>query len=388
MTMNRKNMRDQRLGILGAGQLGKMLCQRASQWNLKTILLDKSSEFPAAGMADEFITGDFTDAQDVAKLIGRCDRATIEIEKVSSEGLRKLRASGISVQPNIESLDVIKDKGLQKNFYRDAGFPSSAYRLISTEAEIKELVSQGKLPLPFVLKSRTGGYDGKGVQIVKTVDELDQLISGPYLIEELVDIAKELAVIAVANERGEVRSFPMVEMLFDPKANLVDYLICPSDVSPAIENHARQLAESLIAEMKICGLLSVEMFLTSDGEILINEVAPRPHNSGHHTIEACNHSQYEMHLRGVMNWPLPEIELVRPAAMLNILGTGEIGKTMIQGWQDLMTEPNVYPHIYGKNLSKPYRKMGHITVTGTTIEEVKQRSERIKGRLRVSGRTS
>lgn len=375
----------ERLGILGAGQLGKMLCQKASEWNLHTTLLDKSVDFPAGRLGHNFIQGDFTKAEEVAQLIGHCDRVTIEIEKVSTEGLKRLRDTGIIVHPSIEALEIIKDKGLQKNFYAQKGYPSSDYQLLDSEDEVRSGFSSGELSFPLVLKSRTGGYDGRGVQVLRASSDLEELIPGPYVVEELVDIEKELAVIAVANERGDVRSFPIVEMIFDPVANLVDYLLCPSQISPEIEHRARSMAEQLIKDMGISGLLSVELFLTKAGDILINEVAPRPHNSGHHTIEACNHSQYEMHLRGVMDWPLPEVQLVRPAAMINLLGSGQIGAAQLSGWQELLQHPNVYPHIYGKELSKPYRKMGHITITGRNIDEVENLSRRVKNVLSVTG---
>ena len=225
----------------------------------------------------------------------------------------------------------------------------------------------------------------RGVQILHSSDDLESLIDGPYLLEEMVSIHKELAVIAVANQNNEVQSFPAVEMIFDPAANLVDSLMCPAQIDPSIESAAKDIAENLINSFGISGLLSVEFFLTTDNELLINEVAPRPHNSGHHTIEACNHSQYEMHLRGVLNWPLPAIKLLKPALMINLLGSGNPGPTEVHGWDEVMNLSDVYVHLYGKKESRPYRKMGHITIMGEDMEQILKKAKIVKEHLTITG---
>ncbi len=378
-------MQTKTLGILGAGQLGKMLCERASPWTLDTVLLDAKEDFPAAQLAGTFITGDFSSAEDVIKLIGKCDTATIEIERVSSEGLRALMESGITVHPHPDSLDIIKDKGLQKDFYRDHDYPTSRYIHADTKQAVIDLMESDAWNYPVVLKCRTDGYDGRGVQICRSHSDVQSAMAGPYLLEDMVKIDTEISVIAVANESGEVRSFPAVEMVFDPEANLVDYLLCPAKIHPKVAAEAEELARKLIADLKICGLLAVEMFINEDGELLINEVAPRPHNSGHHTIEACNHSQFEMHLRGVLNWPLPEIKLVRPAAMINLIGSGETGPAVYHGWRELSAMPDVYIHLYNKKICKPGRKMGHITICSDNIEDLKKRIPELRGILTVEG---
>jgi len=379
-------MHTKTLGILGAGQLGKMLCERASPWTLDTVLLDAQLDFPAAHLAGTFIEGDFSSEEDVKKLIGKCDTATIEIEKVSSAGLRALIEAGITVHPHPDSLDIIKDKGLQKDFYTDQDYPTIRYILAETKKAVLDLMDTDAWNYPVVLKCRTGGYDGRGVQICRSNSDVQMAMDGPYLLEDMVNIETELSVIAVANESGEVRSFPAVEMVFDPEANLVDYLLCPAKIHPKVAAEAEELARRLITDLKICGLLAVEMFINKDGDLLINEVAPRPHNSGHHTIEACNHSQFEMHLRGVLNWPLPDIKLVRPAAMINLIGTGSAGPAVYHGWRELSAMHDVYIHLYNKKISKPGRKMGHITICGDSIEDLKKRVPEMRKILSVEGK--
>ena len=265
-------MRIPRLGILGAGQLGKMLCQAASPLSVETTLLDISSDYPAMSLSSRHIIGDFTNQEHVKAIADHCDVATIEIEKVSSDGLRNLIELGVTVHPNPMALDIIKDKGYQKQFYKENGFPSSPFFLAKDKEEIELLLKSEEIELPFVLKSRTGGYDGRGVQIIRHLDDLRELISGPYLIEELIDIQKELALIVARNENDELSFIPMVEMIFDQEANLVDYLFAPASIDKAIIDQATTLGAELIRAFDICGLLSIEFFLDKDGNLLINEV--------------------------------------------------------------------------------------------------------------------
>ena len=373
-----------KLGILGGGQLGKMLCQSASRWNTYTRVLDKSTDFPAARVCTEFITGDFTNADDVVRIADDLDVATIEIESVNSDGLRVLRELGVRVHPDPDALDIIKDKGFQKIFYRDKGIPTSEFRLFDDKQQILLAIDSGELSYPFVLKARKDGYDGRGVSIIRNQEQLMESFDSYLLVEELVDIELEIAVIAARNESGDLKTFPPVGMQFHPTANLVEFLYCPIDVAPEIIHRAEEIAMATINAFNISGLLAVELFLTKSGEILVNEVAPRPHNSGHHTIEACNTSQFEQHLRGVMNLPLADIHLVRPGVMLNMLGAeGFTGPASYTGVNDAIGLGNVYPHIYGKAITKPYRKMGHITVVDDSLERAIEKANLVKQLIKV-----
>ncbi|MEM1216927.1 MAG: ATP-grasp domain-containing protein, partial [Bacteroidota bacterium] len=292
-----------------------------------------------------------------------------------------------TVHPDPATLDIIKDKGAQKAFYSEHQLPTALYELFADAAGVRQAVAAGKWSLPFVQKSRTGGYDGRGVAVIRTPEDLDhQLLPGPCLLEQLVDIDKELAVIVARNADKEMRSFPLVEMVFDPKANLVDYLQAPAEVSPEVCAAATALAERTAAAYGLSGLLAVELFLTQTGDILVNEVAPRPHNSGHHTIESCPTSQFEQHLRGVLNLPLGDTQLLRPALMLNILGeAGYQGLVQYEGVADVLAMPEVFVHLYGKTHTRPFRKMGHVTIMGDSLLECQQKAEQVKAVLKCKG---
>ena len=375
---------DFKLGILGGGQLGKMLCQSASRWDLHTRVLDQSLDFPAGTVAREFREGNFTQYDDVISIGDDIDVATIEIESVNSDGLRALRERGIKVHPDPDALDIIKDKGLQKQFYNTHGIPTSDFEFYSDKDEIRSDINSGRLSFPFVLKARRDGYDGRGVAIIKTPADLDDAFDADYMIEALVDIELEIAVIAARNESGDIKTFPPVGMQFHPTANLVEFLYCPVNLDPRVIHRAEEIAIDTIRAFHLCGLLAIEMFLTKDGQILVNEVAPRPHNSGHHTIEACNASQFEQHLRGILNLPLVDIELMTPAVMINILGAeGFTGPPSYTGFDEIMKLPGVYPHIYGKTMTKPFRKMGHITITGSSLEQAIEKANLVRSQIKV-----
>ncbi len=372
------------LGILGGGQLGKMLCQQASQWSLKTHVLDRSRTFPAGAVSNVFVEGDFTKEADVLQFGRGLPLITIEIESVNSNALRVLSAEGIDVHPHPEALDIIKDKALQKQFYRDQGLPTSSFQVLSGLDEIRHALQLGALTLPFVMKARRDGYDGRGVMIARSAEDLDKAFDTPCITESLVDIDMELAVIVARNAHGEIHSFPPVGMSFHPNANLVEFLYCPSGIGPALEQEAVQIAQATVEAFGICGLLAVEMFLTTDGDILINEVAPRPHNSGHHTIEACNVSQYEQHLRAILNLPLADIHLKSPAVMVNVLGEpGFTGPAMYTGLQDILKVNDAYVHLYGKTETRPWRKMGHVTTLGSTVDEAMKKAKFVKDTLKI-----
>lgn len=373
-----------KIGILGAGQLGKMLAIEGANWHLHLEALDSSPDSPAAHLVQNMKIGQFGNFDDVVKFGIDKDILTIEIEHVNTEALRVLKAQGKTVIPDPDLLDIIKDKGRQKEFYKSNNLPTSSFELYKDKKEVLEAVDAGDWLPPFVQKSRTAGYDGKGVVIIKSKDDLNKLLDGPCVIEKAVDIDKELAVIAVANALGELKIFPVVEMLFNPEANLVENLFCPARIDDSVRQQAEVLARSTMTAYGLKGLLAIEMFLSKDGELLINEVAPRPHNSGHHTIEACVSSQYQQHLRALLNLPLGDTSLRSPAMMINLLGHPDHeGPAMYSGIEEIMKIPNVYVHIYGKQLTKPYRKMGHITILGDSFEAVNAKANQIRQTLKV-----
>lgn len=376
-----------KLGVLGGGQLGKMMALPAANWQLPYWVLDQDTSFPAAPYATHFVEGDFGLAKDVLAFGRQVDVLTIEIEHVHTGALTQLQEEGITVHPDPKTLEIIKDKGRQKQFYRVHQLPTSAYLLYESEEALRQAIAENRQSLPFVQKSRTGGYDGRGVAVIQTEADLEnKLLTGPCLVEELVAIEKELAVIVARNARGEMRSFPVVEMAFDPEANLVDYLLAPAQIPAEVTQRATQVAEAAATAFGLSGLLAVELFWTKEGKILVNEVAPRPHNSGHHTIESCVTSQFAQHLRGVLDLPLGDTRLLQPAAMVNILGAaGFTGPVRYQGLEEVMQMEGVFVHLYGKKRTRPARKMGHATIIAPTVEEVIEKAHQVKALIRCEG---
>ena len=374
-----------KLGILGGGQLGKMLCQAAAPWQLPLYILDSDDTAPAAPHATVFQRGNFRDYDDVMTFARGLDVVTIEIEHIDTRALHELERSGVKVYPQPAIIDLIKDKGLQKQFYAQHGIATTDFRLFDSKADVIRAVHAGELHPPFVQKSRTGGYDGQGVSIIRYREEVeDRLLDGACLVEQLADIDKELAVIVARSPSGEVRVFNTVEMEFHPTANLVEFLVAPAALDGDTDGRATKLAVEVVQRMEIVGLLAVELFLTKSGEMLVNEVAPRPHNSGHHTIEACVTSQYEQHLRAVLDLPLGDPALLRPAAMVNLLGAeGHTGPTIYEGLDEALAIPEVHPHLYGKATTRPFRKMGHITALGDTVKQARDRAARAREVLKV-----
>lgn len=375
---------DYDLGILGGGQLGKMLCQASSRWQLHTHILDAAKDFPAGKVCTSFTEGNFKDYNDAFEFGKDKDAVTIEIESVNSEALHALKAKGVIVHPNPDALDIIKDKGLQKQFYVKNELPTSSFDLYDDKAAIQAAVTSKSLEFPFVVKARSGGYDGRGVSIIKNQEDLDKCFDAPSLVEPALDIEVEISVVVARNTSGEIRSFPVVGMEFHPTANLVEYLYCPAGIGPALEQEAVQIAHSAIEDFDICGLLAVEMFVTTNGDILINEVAPRPHNSGHHTIEACSVSQFEQHIRGVTGLPLVDPVLRSPAVMINILGAeGFTGKAIYRGVTEALAIDDVHIHLYGKEITKPFRKMGHATIMAPRLEQAIEKSKLVRDLIKV-----
>ena len=374
--------KDLRLGVLGGGQLGRMLIQAANDLNIHIHCLDPDPNAPCSEIAHSFSCGSLTDFNTVLNFGSDKHLITVEIENVNVEALAELEKKGVKVFPQPNVLKLIQDKGLQKEFYLKNNIPTAAFELISSKAELLL-----KTDFPFVHKLRTGGYDGKGVKIISNLSEAEQSFDAPSVIEEKIDFQKELSVLVARNEKGEIKTFPLVECEFNPEANLVEFLFSPADVSPEIELKAKEIASQLIEKLNMVGLLAVELFLTKSNELLVNEIAPRPHNSGHHTIECCTTSQFSQHLRAILNLPLGDTSLIQAGAMINLVGEKEFnGPVIYDGLENLLSIPGVFPHLYGKEISKPFRKMGHITITGKNIDELKAKRDKIKGLIRVISR--
>ena len=371
--------KDLRLGVLGGGQLGRMLIQAANDLNIHIHCLDPDPNAPCSEIAHSFSCGSLTDFNTVLNFGSDKHLITVEIENVNVEALIELEKKGVKVFPQPNVLKLIQDKGLQKEFYLKNNIPTAAFELISSKAELLL-----KTDFPFVHKLRTGGYDGKGVKIISNLSEAEQSFDAPSVIEEKIDFQKELSVLVARNEKGEIKTFPLVECEFNPEANLVEFLFSPADVIPEIELKAKEIASQLIEKLNMVGLLAVELFLTKSNELLVNEIAPRPHNSGHHTIECCTTSQFSQHLRAILNLPLGDTSLIQAGAMINLVGEKEFnGPVIYDGLENLLSIPGVFPHLYGKEISKPFRKMGHITITGKNIDELKAKRDKIKGLIRV-----
>lgn len=378
-----------KIGILGGGQLGKMLCLAAANWDFKTYVLDAEASYPAGAVCTGFTAGNFKSYDDVLAFGQDKDILTIEIEHVNTDALRALEAQGKAVHPRPDAIDIIKDKGLQKLFYRENNLPTPEFELFDDENAAAAAIESGRWTLPCVQKTRTAGYDGRGVAILRNRSDLgSKLLKGPCLLEKLVPLQTELAVIAARNPSGEVAVFPPVEMDFHPEANLVELLLCPARVSPLVAAEAEALADRVIRTFDLCGLLAVEMFLTPEGELLVNEVAPRPHNSGHHTIDSAASSQYQQHLRAICDLPLGATEQKYPAVMLNLLGEpGCKGPVHYEGVAECLGIDGVHIHLYGKALTAPFRKMGHVTVIAPTLQEAIDKANEVKNKLKVVSKT-
>ena len=368
-----------KLGIIAGGQLGKMLIQEASKWDLVTYVLDNDENCPAKSIASFYIKGSNIDFDSVYQFGKMVDILTFEIENVNIEALKKLKSEGLRIAPDPDILKLIQDKGLQKEFYKNNGIPTSAFKIYESKATILNGIDKGEINLPFVQKLTKGGYDGHGVTVVNSKNDLTKLLSGVSVIEEKVEIEKEISVIVARNRKGEIKSFPVVEMYFDPIANLVDELICPALITVEQSEKAVNLASEIIELLNMEGLLAVEFFIDSKGEVIVNEVAPRPHNSGHHTIESIITSQFEQHLRAVLNLPLGSTKIKLPSVMINILGAdGYEGPVIYEGLSESLAIDGVKIHLYGKKITKPNRKMGHVTIMSSSINCALKKAEKVK----------
>ncbi|MBK8644622.1 MAG: 5-(carboxyamino)imidazole ribonucleotide synthase [Saprospiraceae bacterium] len=375
---------EKKIGFLGAGQLGKMLAQEASKLDLELHFLDKSKDYPA-GKVSRFLTeGDFNKYHDVLNFGRSVDVLSIEIEQVNTEALGQLQLEGVKVFPQPEIIRLIQDKGLQKQFLLTHGIPTAPFTLFDSTDSIVSMVQTGMIKFPFVQKLRKGGYDGKGVEIIRSFEDFPKLMEGPSLVEEMADIVKEISIITVRNEHGEIRNYPAVEMLFHPSANLVEYLLCPAEIPEQVLVHANRLALELTEQLSIVGLLAIEMFVLKDGHIWINEMAPRPHNSGHHTLDNGATSQFENHLRAILDLPLGPTEGEPWSIMVNLLGAENFsGPAVYEGLEDCLAIPGVHIHLYGKEETRPHRKMGHVTITDKNLASCREKANFVQQTLKV-----
>lgn len=373
-----------KLAILGGGQLGKMLIEAASDWNIQTFVLDPDPDCSCAHLAYEFTCGSFKDYETVYQFGQKANKITIEIEHVNVEALMQLKKEGKEIYPDPEALMIIQDKGRQKLFYEDQELPTSNFQIADHKFELQELIREEKINFPFVQKNCKAGYDGKGVQIIRSETDMHLLFDDASVIEDLVEIEKELSVIVARDKNGNTNCFPVVEMEFHPTANLVEFLSAPAQITKELSDLAGLIAINTINAFNITGILAVELFLTKSGEILINEVAPRPHNSGHHTIEANYTSQYEQLLRCIFDLPLGSTHLRSPAVMVNLLGEENFtGEAIYEGMDTCLAMEGVYVRLYGKKITKPFRKMGHVTIIGDDLNQAKEKAKFVKEKFKV-----
>ncbi|MBS1506925.1 MAG: 5-(carboxyamino)imidazole ribonucleotide synthase [Bacteroidetes bacterium] len=377
--MQQRFYQNYKVGILGGGQLGRMLIQSGMDWNINFSVLDPDPVAPCASLC-EFQSGKLTDFNTVMAFGQSCDLITIEIENVNVSALKELQKLGKKVFPQPEVIELVQDKRQQKLFYNEKGIPTADFILVENKKEVADHLTF----LPAVNKLGREGYDGRGVQILRSPQDLDKAFEAPGLLEKLIEFEKEISVIVARNESGEVKVFPAVEMIFHPEANLVEYLFSPAQLDELIVKEANRIATKIITELNMVGLLAVEMFVTKDQRVLVNEIAPRPHNSGHQSIEANITSQYQQHLRAILNLPLGDTSITQPSAMVNLLGEdGFAGNAQYDGLEEVLKLPGTYVHLYGKKLTKPFRKMGHVTIVDNDIESLKKKATFVKQSLKI-----
>ena len=375
------------LGILGGGQLGKMLLYETRKFDIKTSVLDPSKNAPCKIACDTFEVGDLMDFETVYNFGKKVDVLTFEIEHVNIDALEALEKEGITVYPSSNTLRNINDKITQKKFYQTHQIPTSSFQVFNSKDELIVAINKYEIRYPFVWKQSTGGYDGMGVCIVKNKEDLANVKNIPCIAEKLIPFVNELAVIVSRNPNGEVASYPVVEMEFHPEANQVEYVICPARIENNIAERAKKIAEKVSNAFEHVGLLAVELFQTEEGEILVNEVAPRPHNSGHFSIEGSLTNQFEQHIRAILNLPLGNTKSKIAAIMVNLVGEeGYIGDAYYKNLEQILSLEGVTPHIYGKKQTRPFRKMGHVTIVNNDISKARKIAEVVKNTIKVINR--
>ena len=375
---------DFKLGILGGGQLGKMLLFDTRKFDIQTYILDPSDEAPCKIACNQFFKGDLMDFETVYNFGKKVDVLTFEIELVNLEALVKLEEEGVKVFPSPKTLQLIQNKGIQKDFYIQHAIPTANYKRFENLKSLIVDILDSKTKLPFVWKCTEFGYDGNGVKVIRQISDLDNLANVECIAEEMVPFKNELAVIVCRNPSGEIKTYPVVEMEFHPEANQVEYVICPARIDEKVAEKAKAIALNVSEKFNHVGLLAVEMFQTEDDEILVNEVAPRPHNSGHYSIEASYTSQFEHHLRAILNLPLGNTDSKVAGIMVNLSGEeGYSGDVVYQNIEKILGWNGVTPHIYGKKQTRPFRKMGHVTIVNQDINEARRIAEEVKNTIRV-----
>ena len=375
---------DFKLGILGGGQLGKMLLYDTRKFDIQTYVLDPSDEAPCKIACDHFFKGDLMNFETVYNFGKLVDVLTFEIELVNLEAVAKLEDEGLKVYPSPKTLKLIQNKGIQKDFYIQHSIPTANYKRFPNLKSVVVDILDSKLKLPFVWKCTEFGYDGNGVKVIRQISDLDNLANVECIAEEMIPFKNELAVIVCRNPSGDIKTYPVVEMEFHPEANQVEYVICPARIDDKVSEKARAIALTVSEKFNHVGLLAVEMFQTEDDEVIVNEVAPRPHNSGHYSIEASYTSQFENHLRAILDLPLGKTDSKVAGIMVNLVGEeGFSGNVIYENIEKILGWDGVTPHIYGKKQTRPFRKMGHVTIINENISEARRIAEDVKNTIRV-----
>lgn len=375
---------DFKLGILGGGQLGRMLLAETQKFDIHTAVLESNKNAPCAAICNEFVVGNLLDFDAVYNFGKKVDLLTIEIENINLDALDRLEAEGLKIFPKPKDLRIIQSKAIQKKFYLKHQIPTAAFDHFEYFKELKQSYENKSITFPFVWKAARFGYDGNGVKVVRNIEDLNRLPNEECITEELIPFKNELAVIVARNEDGETKTYPVVEMEFHPEANQVEYVICPARIDSKIAEKAREVALKVVNDLDFIGLLAVEMFQTKEDEILVNEVAPRPHNSGHYSIEASYTNQFEQHLRSVLNLPLGSTTSKVAGIMVNLVGEeGFSGQVIYQNIEKIIKIEGVTPHIYGKKETRPFRKMGHVTIVNSDIDVARKIAQKVKETIRV-----
>ena len=373
-----------KLGVLGGGQLGRMLLAETQKFDIHTSILESNKNAPCAEICNRFVIGNLLDFDAVYNFGKTVDLLTIEIENVNLDALDKLEDEGLTIYPKPKDLRIIQSKARQKNFYVDHQIPTAEFSHYAYLEELKHSYENSIIEFPFVWKAARFGYDGNGVKIVRNIADLESLPNVECITEKLIPFKNELAVIVARNEKGEVKTYPVVEMEFHPEANQVEYVICPARIDFKVAEKAREIALKVVSDLDFVGLLAVEMFQTEDDKILVNEVAPRPHNSGHYSIEASYTNQFEQHLRSILNLPLGNTESKVAGIMVNLVGAeGFSGDVVYENIEEILKIDGVTPHIYGKKETRPFRKMGHVTIVNKDINEARKVAQKVKETIKV-----
>ena len=374
----------QKIGIIGGGQLGKMILNETNKWSLNISILDSNKNSPCKNLCNGFYVGDLLDYETVLNFGRKCDLITYEIEHINTQALFDLEKEGITVYPKPETLKIIQDKNSQKEFYKRNELPTADFSFYSNVNDLKNGIKEGKVEFPCVWKKTKFGYDGFGVKILKSIEDLNDIPESEMIIEKLIPFQKEIAVIIARNSKGKIKNFDVVEMEFNEISNQVEFVISPSNISEEIKKNAIEIAIETAEKFNLIGLLAVEMFLTEDNQILINEVAPRPHNSGHFSLDACNTSQFEQHIRAILGLELGDVSQKGNAIMLNLVGEeNSLGKAVYSNLDNALNDDSSYVHIYGKEETRPNRKMGHITIICDNFEDAYKKAKNFKNTIKV-----